>query len=174
MKIERKKVSVTKTVVKTILTITGIFIVLSFALLYSFYINPAKFGILENVRGIDKSIIIGIGILLYLVIVIAMPIFITHQAIWNNRHLDLAPIEVFEDYIIINSSSNKNNKFYLKDIKKFKGEDDTLDMTLSDNTTTTIRYIKEVTDVETYLNSLLPNRKEGDPHGEKDKTSAQE
>lgn len=159
MKIERKKVSIAKKLLMTILNVTGIFVVLLFALLHSMYINPAKYNILENLRGIDKAMIIGAMILAYLVAIIVFPILIIHRSAWNNKHLDVMPIEVFGDCIVVRESS-KSRKIYFKDIKEFQGKNDVLEIALNDKATISVGYIKQVKEVAAYLNSLLVNERE--------------
>lgn len=159
MEIKRKKVSITKSLIKTILSVIFIFLVLLVALLYEMNINKAKFRHLDHVRGIDSFVIFAIFISLFILSLVISPLIILRRTIWNNRHLDVVPISIIEDYIIINDSSNKDKKIYLKDINKFKGNNDKyeLDIVLKSGQNITVRYIEEVLEIELYLNSLLDN-----------------
>lgn len=157
MEFERLKVSLTKTFIKSFITVTVIFIVLFIAFLYQVYLAPAKYRILEHKRGITMAMIIGAFMFSYIALVIIIPIIRLHQGIWNNKHLSLSPIKIVDDYIIINDPNNKDRKVYLKDIKKVLADkdDNILKITINTNEIIEVKYIKDVIDVEIYLNSLL-------------------
>lgn len=123
MEIKRKKANIFKAFFGTIITTTAIFVVLYFALIYSMYRNPAKYGILDHKRGITRTMFFGALIGVYLLALIIGTYLKVRGAIWNNRHMDLPVVAVEEGFLRIHDYENKDKKIPLDEIKKISTDD---------------------------------------------------